>query len=279
MVDYEECKDADLLIPLIRTTTSYEKPVQRFSPLIYDLVCRIRQSTCMPSLRFNNALLEVYDSSYRNMGWHSDQALDLADDSCICLYSCYDTDTLPEKRVLKIKEKPRPAELVSEKKEEAKSMEFVLDHQSIVMFSTATNRAWLHKITLAPPLGRSQHPPRAQQQWLGLTLRLSKTFIQFQEAGSPQLYPSKTKLTRATDEELKESRRHKALENASADFSYPPRIAYSTSRSDFIPLLTTPRQTTLRPLLHDHTAPSPRSHDLTTASIVTTVPSPHSLRP
>jgi hypothetical protein len=75
----------DELIPLVRSTTVYNRPAQIFSKIHYDILEKIKNET---NLDFNNALIELYDSRYCTMGYHSDQALDLADDSYICLFSC-----------------------------------------------------------------------------------------------------------------------------------------------------------------------------------------------
>lgn len=229
-----DCNMAGDLIPLIRTTTSYHQPPQRFTPLHYDIINRIRRVTGNRDISFNNALLEFYTSMYGNMGWHSDQSLDfVSDDSFICVCSWYNTPVPVRKRVLKIKKKGEGKE---------KCGEIVLDHNSIILFSTSTNQTWLHKIMLQPPVGRKKSLRLKQTpliddntQWVGLTFRLSKTFVQFNGAVIPYIYPAKTLLTRATEEQAKEFRKYKGLENLTSNFKYP-EITYSTSPSDFLPL-------------------------------------------
>jgi hypothetical protein len=87
-------RTSDGLVPLIRTTTHYSTPVQDFGPIHRHLIERIKN--CVGSddnlqdIRFNNALVEMYDDRYTTMGHHSDQALDIKDGSSIALFSCYD---------------------------------------------------------------------------------------------------------------------------------------------------------------------------------------------
>ena len=77
------------LIPLVRTTTSYNNPVQKFLPIHYELVENIRNVSEIKEIELNNAMIEI-EPKYRNMGYHSDQMLDLVEDSYICIFSCYD---------------------------------------------------------------------------------------------------------------------------------------------------------------------------------------------
>src|SRR5579863_5668420 len=74
-----DCKND--LIPLVRTTTNYKKPAQRFLRIHYDIIEQIKKVTNNNKLEFNNAMIEIYDSKYCTMGFHSDQATDLAEDS------------------------------------------------------------------------------------------------------------------------------------------------------------------------------------------------------
>lgn len=34
-------------------------------------------------------MIEIYDSKYRKIKFHTDQAFDLVEDSHICIFSCY----------------------------------------------------------------------------------------------------------------------------------------------------------------------------------------------
>ena len=86
-----DCHDA--LIPIVRTTTRYEKAPLSFSALHYEIIDKTRKVSGMPHLAFNNAMIEIYTNDYRKMRYHTDQALDLADDSFIGLFSCYEDFT------------------------------------------------------------------------------------------------------------------------------------------------------------------------------------------
>src|ERR1700744_1189249 len=166
LVDYK-----NNLIPLVRTTTIYNKPAQKFLPIHYDIIENIKKITGYNELEFNNALIEIYDSDYRNMKYHSDQSLDLANDSYICLFSCY-SDPSKDNRKLKIKDKSKITNEHSE---------IILNHNSVVIFSLSTNTKYLHKLILETKTGNNQ--------WLGLTFRLSKTFIKFID-NIPYFYPN-----------------------------------------------------------------------------------------
>lgn len=189
-------------IPIVRTTTVYEKS-QIFKPIHLKIIDDISKIT---NTSFNNALIEIYDDSYCNMGFHSDQALDLADNSYICLFSCYETEPT-NYRKLKIQNK-KTKEL----------SEVILENNSVVLFSTKTNREYLHKIVL------EKH---SNTRWLGITFRLSKTFVNFID-GKP--YVNDKLLRLATDEEKKEFFKLKNRENI--DCEKPPDIEYTISGSD-----------------------------------------------
>ena len=75
-------------VPLVRTTTQYGSPTQRFQAVHEGLAQQIQERLAHP-VGFNNALIETYTNAYTTMGSHSDQALDLADDSFIAVFSCY----------------------------------------------------------------------------------------------------------------------------------------------------------------------------------------------
>lgn len=217
LVDYKND-----LIPLVRTTTIYNKPVQGFLPIHYDIIEHIKKTSGCSDLGFNNALVEIYNSNYRKMGYHSDQSLDLANESFICLFSCYDNASTTDKRKLQIKEKLT-----------GKCSEIILEHNSIVLFSVSTNSKWLHKIILGTRT--------TNDQWLGITFRLSKTFIKFVD-DIPYFYPntlsngSLTKILKLADKDnRKEFSKYKGHENANVDYKYS-EIDYSISISDLLPI-------------------------------------------
>lgn len=199
-------------IPIIRTTTAYNKPAYQFSPIYHNIADRIHHiinSRFQPNNNtlFNNALVEIYDNRYTKMGYHSDQCLDLANDSYIALFSCYDDALFSRK-------------LVTKNKTTGEEFELILDHNSVVLFSTSTNRQFLHKIV---SINSS-----CKNKWLGITFRTSKTFINFNAPLTLRL---------ANDIEKKEFYRLKSMENSSNDIEFAyPKLDYTISSSDIMPV-------------------------------------------
>ncbi|MBC9715230.1 hypothetical protein H9Y04_22005 [Streptomyces sp. TRM66268-LWL] len=203
-------------IPLVRTTTQYRTPTQRFRPVHERLAEQIQRVAEIP-VGFNNALIERYTNAYTTMGSHSDQALDLADDSYIAVFSCYrNSESGPPRRLI-----------VEAKQAEGERFEVPLDHHGIVVFSVASNRLLKHKIVLDAPGGRA-----ADNEWLGVTFRSSKTLVSF-HAGRPYL-PQGAPLTSADDEQRRDFYRMRRRENTETDFVYPP-VTYTVSESDLMP--------------------------------------------
>jgi hypothetical protein len=203
-------------IPIVRTTTGYSAPAQRFRPVHEQLAQQIQESASL-SVGFNNALIESYTNAYITMGSHSDQALDLADDSFIAIFSCY--------------KHPKPATpprklLVESKEPGGDTSEIPLSHGSVVVFSVDINRRFKHKIVL----DASARAP--ENQWLGLTFRTSKTFVRFRD--EHPYFLDDTRLTLADDEQRREFYRLRRRENNETDFTYP-RVAYTISESDMMP--------------------------------------------
>ncbi|HRI65002.1 MAG TPA: hypothetical protein PK156_12225, partial [Polyangium sp.] len=163
---------------------------------------------------FNNALIEIYSNEYTSMGSHCDQALDLADGSYIAIFSHY---KYPE-RV----QAPRKL-IVESKSPGGKTFEIPLMHNSIVVFSTDTNRRFRHKIVL----DRASQAP--ENEWLGITFRTSKTHVHIQDE-RPCL-PDGTPLTLASDDERREFFQMRRRENQEMDFRYPV-VSYTLSPSD-----------------------------------------------
>lgn len=110
------------IIPIVRTTTKYNNPIQSFNNTHYQLIENIKQISKM-DLMFNNALIEIYDDRYKSMGLHTDQALDLEEDSYICLYSKYNNDN-NNSRTLNIINKTTNIK-----------SEIILENNSIVLYS------------------------------------------------------------------------------------------------------------------------------------------------
>jgi len=207
------------LTPLVRSTTPYTRPAQRFRQTHYDLMDRIIQRSKL-DMRFDNAMIEKYDQSYRNMGYHTDQSLDLANDSYICLFSCYENGSNDSNDVRK---------LLIKNKTTLVCTEIQLFNNTAVLFSTATNTEHVHKIVL--------ESDRSKNRWLGITFRLSKTFVRFVDE-VPYFYDAKhnscTKILRlASADERKEFMTHKGKENTQIGYAYP-EIDYTISPGDLI---------------------------------------------
>ncbi len=202
-------------VPLVRTTTRYGNPAQLFRPVHERLAHRIHEHAAL-SVGFNNALIENYTNAYATMGSHSDQALDLADGSVIAVFSCYrHPDAGP------------PRKLIFESKEtDGETFDIPLGHNSVVVFSVDTNRRLRHKIVLETPR------EAADNLWLGVTFRTSKTMVRFHD-GHAYLSPD-ARLVLADEQQRQEFYRLRRRENHETDFVYPP-LTYTISESDLMP--------------------------------------------
>lgn len=200
------------LVPLVRTTTRYTNPNQIMTENHQHLLGCIQK---VVPCNFNNALLEIYDNRYCTMGYHSDQALDLDEKSSICIFSCYNQADTKSLRTLHIKNKTRN-----------ETTKIVLQHNSIVTFSVTTNANFVHKITL-------DNPGDNKVQWLGVTLRTSKTFIEFRD-DKPYFHKTDTQLVLAGGEQEKQFFKQRSLENATTDHVWPV-LDYTLSPGDLEP--------------------------------------------
>jgi hypothetical protein len=187
-----------ILIPVVRSTTEYKQPAQLFNSIHQSILSNLEH-------KFNNGMIEIYDDTYKTMGFHSDQALDLAPGSHIAIYSCYKNPAAANRQ------------LIVKNKITSEIQTIPLDHNSIVVFSTSTNSQYLHKIVL------QESTTRRGNLWLGITFRLSKTFVY------------DTVLRMATEIEKKEFYKMRSDENKSVDFTYPA-IPYTISPSDLLPV-------------------------------------------
>lgn len=205
-------------VPLVRTTTQYAFPAQRFRT-VHERLARQIQEAATISAGFNNALIESYTNAYTKMGFHSDQALDLADESFIAVFSCY-----------RHPEAGPPRKLIVEAKDsEGEGAEIPLTHNSAVVFSVEANRRLRHKIVLDAPA------QAADNAWLGVTFRNSKTFVRFRD-GHPHLQ-QESRLVLADDEQRREFYQLRRRENGETDFRYPS-LTYTISESDLMPLVS-----------------------------------------
>ncbi|MFD8971297.1 MULTISPECIES: alpha-ketoglutarate-dependent dioxygenase AlkB [Streptomyces] len=202
-------------VPLVRTTTRYGIPAQRFRAVHERLAQQVEERTAL-SVGFNNALIESYTNAYTKMGSHSDQALDLADDSCIAVFSCY-----------RHPEAGPPRKLIFESKGSGgETFEIPLAHNGVVAFSVDANRRLRHRIVLDTPVQAADNP------WLGVTFRTSKTFVRFRDGHA--YLPQGERLMSADDEQSREFYRLRRRENKETDFSYP-LLTYTISESDLMP--------------------------------------------
>lgn len=208
------CMDNNL-IPIVRTTSQYNTPYQKFQPIHNKIIKKINKISDY-EFKFNNAMVEIYNNKYsvgkKQMGEHTDQYLDLNHKSYICLYSCY-SNLNSQPRKLKIKNK-----ITQE------LSEVVLDNNSIIIFSVETNKKHLHKIVL-------DEFDKFDNSWLGITFRQSKTYVKYE---NNVVYLSDNKLlTFATDEEKKQFYHHKKQENLLVEYEWP-EINYTISKSDLM---------------------------------------------
>lgn len=213
-------KVSDKGIPIVRTTTQYNIPAHEFSDLHSKIINSINSNfVYFPEIKFNNALIEIYDNSYSKMKYHSDQCLDLVDDSYIGLFSCYEKPNKLEKpniRILKIQNKTTNEEF-----------DISLTHNSFVLFSVKANTNFSHKIILDSTL--NQKEKQTDNRWLGITFRESKTFIKFK---NKMPYLSCGSLLELADEnQKKEFFMLRSQENRSVNFTYP-QINFTISKAD-----------------------------------------------
>lgn len=205
-------------VPIVRTTTAYTLPAQRFAPVHAALARQIGACASLV-VPFNNALLEVYARAYATMGAHSDQALDLDDAGEIALFSCYERpEVAPSRRLI-----------VEAKQPGGPTFEIPLLHGRVVVFSADTNRRFRHRIVLDPA---ADDPDNT---WLGVTFRTSKTWVHVRDGQA--LLADGTPLTLAGEEERHEFYRLRRRENQETEFVYP-RVAYTVSPSDLWPVTT-----------------------------------------
>lgn len=214
-------------IPIVRTTTKYTIPAHNFSAIHHTVVEAINHiitekslpNINIPTLNFNNALIEVYDCIYAKMNYHSDQCLDLAADSYIGVFSCYaQPDQLSEQNIRRL--------LIKDKITNEES-EIELTHNSVVLFSLETNTRFQHKIILKPtPNGKPIVP---DTKWLGITFRTSKTYIQVKD--NLPYFATGDLLELANQEQEAEFFKLRGQENRSIDFVYP-NLTYTLSLAD-----------------------------------------------
>eukprot|EP01138_Halocafeteria_seosinensis_P013284 gb/GECG01013567.1/.p1 GENE.gb/GECG01013567.1/~~gb/GECG01013567.1/.p1 ORF type:complete len:264 (+),score=27.31 gb/GECG01013567.1/:1-792(+) len=202
-------------VPIVRTTTAYQKPAQQFSQLHHRIRDCINSAVDGPTMTLNNVMAEVYTDDSRKMKFHSDQALDLDPSSYVAIFSCYDKPS-SSPRILRIVHKDGDTN--------ENYQDISLEHMTVVVFSVEVNSYHRHKII--------QPDPRTNSRWLGLTFRCSQTYIYFDNEGTPRFKATNHQLQLANDEQKSEIIRFKGRENREA-FTYPPGITYTLSPHDF----------------------------------------------
>lgn len=209
----------DGLIPLVRTTTNYQKPIQKFQPIHHKIINKIKEKLTKVNenhdFQINNALIEMYDSKYWKMGFHSDQSLDLDKNSYIYIYSCYE---YPQKKSSR--------KFVMQDKKSKICTDITMIHDSVIVFSTKTNKEYVHKIIL------DEMEINNENRWIGVTFRLSQTFIKFDD-NTPYILPHNIVLKFGNEDEKKEFLKLKGKENSKIDFNYPA-IYFTISHGDLL---------------------------------------------
>lgn len=219
-------KVQDDFIPLVRTTSQYDTPAYNFSDThnsIADHISDFAKTKLNLSelFSFNNALIEIYDKSYTKMKYHSDQALDLDPNSYVALFSCYEHSEALEKpliRRLKVRDKTT-----------LKEREFLLEQNSVILFSMATNSRYQHKIVL--DTSTNKRDTLEENKWLGITFRKSKTRVQFRD--NRPYFENGKELTLANEEQRRTFFKLRGQENKSLDFEYP-FVDFTLSKSDLM---------------------------------------------
>ncbi len=218
-------KVEDGLVPIVRTTSKYHLPAQHFLPIHHIIISAINKSILthnfgvIPTQEFNHALVEIYDSNYAKMGYHSDQSLDLVDNSFIGLFSCYEQpDLLSEQNTRKLKIKDKITQ---------ETTELLLTHHSAILFSTTTNSKFQHKIVL--DIDPRRKIPELENRWLGITFRTSKTHIEFRN--NEPFFTNGEPLALANQEQEQAFFKLRTEENRSLHFIYP-NLNFTISKAD-----------------------------------------------
>lgn len=211
-------------VPLVRTTTKYNIPANCFAAAhrsVAESIEKLAKSIQAVPVHFNNALIEIYESAYTKMKFHSDQCVDLEEQSCIALFSCYEqAEALPVSAIRKLKVRSKTS---------GEEFEFTLENNSVILFTLPTNALFQHKIVLEPVKGAK--PAEPGNRWLGITFRQSKTYIHFKD-GVPY-FPNGTELQLADEEQSRDFYRLRGEENESLDFVYP-EMRYTISSGDLL---------------------------------------------
>jgi hypothetical protein len=201
---------------LIRTTTNYKNPAQEFKNLHTYIDQVIRERLGKSNQVVNNAMIEIYEPSYRKMGFHTDQAQDLDSNSWIYVYSCYENGNV---------DRSEHRSFIIQDKLTSKEWIIPMENNSVIAFSTDTNHKFRHKIAFGP----EDMYNSTDKRWLGITFRTSKTNVVFNEYGIPK------NLRIATEEERQAIYKMKSDENNLVDHEWT-KLEYTLSSSDLMPI-------------------------------------------
>jgi hypothetical protein len=214
-------------VPIVRTTTRYDVPAHTFSSIHHNLVDEIKNeiersdSDHLKSVHFNNALIEIYERNYTKMKYHSDQCMDIEENSYFGLYSCYERpEELTDQSTRKLKVKNRETD---------EENEILLTHNSVILFSFSTNSKFSHKIVLE--VVRNKKRLEFDNRWLGVTFRQSKSLIQFKN--NIPCFTDGEILKMANEEEQREFYKLRGQENNNVGFKYP-KLHYTLSLADIM---------------------------------------------
>jgi hypothetical protein len=213
--------------PIVRSTTKYFTPHQLITLPLERLIKAVCKQAPIPNLSFNNAMVELYYSSYRSMGLHSDMAMDLDETSYICLFNCYKPTAKQDKRQLVVQHKITGAVQI-----------FVLEENTAVLFSVEQNALYRHKIV---PVMACPDPDASDSVYLGITLRFSKRSVKYLD-GRVVLETGRELELLTNKLDIKEFHKLRSCENASPKpyvYSYV-QSAQTLSPSDMMEPLVTP---------------------------------------
>ena len=202
------------LVPLYRSTTEYKKHTQLFNDVIELCIEHVKTAIGQPDFEPNSAMIEIYTDEYRKMKFHSDQSLDLQDDSTIAIFSCYEDQSETNLRKLVIKNKESG---------DISAQQF--DNMGTIAFDTNFNKLNKHAIIL--------EGNKPSSRWIVITFRTTKTFVVYENWGGPYIVTNPKKLTLATESEKKEFYKLKGLENSTV-LQDQPDLTYTISKSDLV---------------------------------------------
>lgn len=200
--------NVDNSMPLVRTMLKVNSPAQYFSHALTQLIDQIKIAfkETHAELEFNSAKIEIYTHAPRSLlGFRVDTSgLDLQPDSAVCLFSCYN------------------------KQIESSTAFFGIPHNSAAIFAPKQH-IFFYPIPLTLNTPASLH-------WMSITLKLSKTFVDFSLA-APRLLTENRQwrpLCLATQKDYHDLNVMKCRENNDSSFEYPPLLAFTISPGDLL---------------------------------------------